>query len=146
MRCHVPFVVHAAQRIHPGESSQVDVILEIKKMKLRNTFKTNEKWKNAKLQNYFIYMQKSKVLYHPLMLSHFSPAPRKNRSGNTNPINQSSQSYFFVNQSINQSIERFTMEVYAWLIDWFSPLLEKLPPGMISGWVQKMTQHNGTIQ
>ena len=28
----------------------------------------------------------------PVMLSYFSPAPRKNRSGGTNPINQSSQS------------------------------------------------------
>ena len=32
------------------------------------------------------------LLYYPVMLSHFSPAPRKNRSDGTNPINQSSQS------------------------------------------------------
>ena len=37
------------------------------------------------------------------------------------------------------------MEVYAWLID----LIHRgknCPTGMISGWVQKVTQHNGIIQ
>ena len=31
------------------------------------------------------------VVYYPVMLSHFSPRPRKNRSGGTSPIKQSSQ-------------------------------------------------------
>ena len=32
-------------------------------------------------------------------------------------------------QSINQSTERFTIKVYAWLIDWLNPPSEKLPHG-----------------
>ena len=48
-------------------------------------------------------------------------------------------------QSINQSTERFTMKVYAWLIDLIH-CQENCPTGMISGWVQKVTEHRGTIQ
>ena len=38
------------------------------------------------------------------------------------------------------------MKVYAWLIDRFNPPSENCPTGMISGWVQKVTEHRGTIQ
>ena len=48
-------------------------------------------------------------------------------------------------QSINQSTKRFTIKVYAWLID-FAHFWENCPTGMISGWVQNVTQHNGIIQ
>ena len=41
------------------------------------------------------------ILYYSVMLSFFSPAPVKNRSSGTNPINQSSQSQLIVDQSIN---------------------------------------------
>ena len=41
-------------------------------------------------------------------------------------------------QSINQSTERFTMKVCAWLID-FAHFRENCPPAMISEWMQ----HNG---
>ena len=56
-------------------------------------------------------------LCHPVMLSHFSPAlPRKNRSGGTNPINQSSQSQLNVNQSINQAKGLQWKSMLDWLI------------------------------
>ena len=53
------------------------------------------------------------------------PRPRKNRSGGTNPINQSSQSYLIINQSINRKVYDTSLR----LIDWFNPPLEKLPHG-----------------
>ena len=37
------------------------------------------------------------------------------------------------------------MKVYAWLIDWIHRR-KNCPTGMISGWVQKVTEHRGTIQ
>ena len=37
------------------------------------------------------------------------------------------------------------MKVYAWLIDLIHRL-KSCPTGMISGWVQKVTQHNGIVQ
>ena len=46
--------------------------------------------------------------------------------------------------SINQSTERFTMKVYAWLID-LMHCRKNCPTGMISGWVRKVTEHRGTI-
>ena len=47
--------------------------------------------------------------------------------------------------SINQSIKRFTIKFYAWLIDLIHRR-KNCPTGMISGWVQKVTEHRGTIQ
>ena len=37
------------------------------------------------------------------------------------------------------------MRVYAWLIDLIHRQ-KNCPTGMISGWVQKVTEHRGTIQ
>ena len=37
------------------------------------------------------------------------------------------------------------MKVHAWLVD-FAHCRENCPTGMISGWVRKVTQHNGVIQ
>ena len=42
-----------------------------------------------------------------------------------NPINQSSRSWLFLNQSINQKVHNESLR----LIDWFSPPSEKLPHG-----------------
>ena len=67
------------------------------------------------------------------------------------PIKQSIKMSFFDNRSgrlirsINQSTERFAMKVYAWLIDLIHRR-KNFPTGMISGWVQKVTEHQGTIQ
>ena len=47
-------------------------------------------------------------------------------------------------QSINQT-KKFTMKVYAWLID-LVHCRKNCPTEMISGWVQKATEHCGTIQ
>ena len=65
------------------------------------------------------------LLYCPAVFGHFSPAPRKNRSCNTNPINQSSQSSLIVNQSINWKVYNESLR----LIDWFNPSSEKVPQG-----------------
>ena len=49
-------------------------------------------------------------------------------------------------QLINQSIsERSTMKVYAWLID-LVHRRKNCPTGMISGWIQTVTEHRETIQ
>ena len=66
------------------------------------------------------------LLHYPVMLRHFSPAPVKTdwavRIQSTNQVK--------VNlSSINQSTEKFTMKVYAWLIDWFCTFPGKLPYG-----------------
>ena len=84
------------------------------------------------------WVRNHNLLYCPAVFGHFSPA-----SVQTNPINQSSQSWLIVNQSINQ--RKSTMEVYAWLIDLIRRR-KNWPTGMISGWVQKVTEHHGTIQ
>ena len=65
------------------------------------------------------------ILSCPAVFGHFSPAPRKNRSCGKNPINQSSQSWLFLNQSINRKVYNESLR----LIDWFNPLSEKLPQG-----------------
>ena len=85
----------------------------------------------------------NQVMYCPAVFGHFSPPPpRENRSCGTHPINQSSQNRLTVNQTINRKV---TMKVYAWLIDLIHRR-RNCPMGMISGWVQKVTQHNGIIQ
>ena len=65
------------------------------------------------------------VLFCPAVFANFSPRPRQNRSCGTNPINQSSQSWLIVNQSINRKSYNDSLR----LIDWFNPLSEKLPHG-----------------
>ena len=75
-------------------------------------------------------------------VSRFSPAPVKTdhavriQSTNQVKINLS---------SIKQSIKSFTMKVYAWLID-LVHRQKNCSTGMIFGWVQKVTEHRGTIQ
>ena len=83
------------------------------------------------------------IMYYPVMLSHFSPAPVKQivRYESNKPV----KSKLTYRQSIKQSTERFTMKVYAWLIDLIHRR-KNCPTGMISGWVQKVTRHNGTLQ
>ena len=59
-----------------------------------NNFTSHSSQNKSKCLNKF----SSHILYWPVMLSHFSPAPRENRSGDTNPINQSSHSDYKVLQ------------------------------------------------
>ena len=78
-------------------------------------------------------------LYHPVMLSHFSPAPVKTdravRIQSTNQVKVNSP-------SIKQSTERTRLD---WLID-FAHFRENCPTGIIPEWMQKVTRHNGIIQ
>ena len=61
----------------------------------------------------------------PLCWVTLAPPPRKNRSGGTNPTNQSSQSWLFVSQSINRKAYSESLR----LIDWFCTFPGKLPYG-----------------
>ena len=54
-----------------------------------------------------------KSLHCPAVFGHFSPAPVK---GGTNPINQSSQNWLFVNQSINRPKGLQWQSTLDWLI------------------------------
>ena len=72
------------------------------------------------------------------------PRPRKNRSCG-NESNKPTESKSTFRQSINQSIDRLQWKVHAWLIDLIHRR-ENCPTGMISGWVQKVTEHRGTIK
>ena len=93
------------------------------------------------------------VLYCPTVLSHFSPAPVKaDHAVWIQYTNQVKVNF----SSINQSIERTCYEVpspslwaFVVIVDWLIDLIhrrKKFPTGMISGWVQKVTEHRGTIQ
>ena len=71
------------------------------------------------------------VLYGPAVFAHFSSAPVKtDRAVRIQKTNQ---------------VQSFTMKVYAWLIDLIHRR-KNCPTGMIPGWVQKVTEHRGTIQ
>ena len=82
------------------------------------------------------------VFYCPAVFDHFSPAPVKtDRAVRIQQTNQIKVNL----SSINQSTERFTMKVCAWLINLIHRR-KNCPTGMIFGWVQKGTEHRGTIQ
>ena len=82
------------------------------------------------------------TLYCPTVFGHICPAPVKtDRAVRIQQTNQVKVNF----SSINQSTERFTMKVHAWLIDLIHRR-KNCPTGMISGWVQKVTEHRGTIQ
>ena len=66
------------------------------------------------------------LLYHPVMLSHFSPAPVKtDRAAPIQSTNQVKVDFSSINQSINREVSNESLG----LIDWFSPPSEKLPHG-----------------
>ena len=77
----------------------------------------SENFPNLRVQFFGKLNFLSFLLCYPVMSSHFSPAPVKNRSCGTNPINQSRQSWLIVNQSINQKVYNGGLR----LIDWFDP-------------------------
>ena len=71
------------------------------------------------------------LLYCPAVFGHFSPAPVKTDRA--------------VRIFTDFWLARFTIKVYAWLIDSIHRR-KNCPTEMISGWVQKVTEHHGTIQ
>ena len=98
---------------------------------------------SAFLNSQKILQNKRKNCIIPLCWVTLAPPPWKQivRYESNKPI----KSKLTHRQSINQSTERFTLEVYAWLIDLIHRR-KNCPMGMISGWVQKATEHSGTKQ
>ena len=80
------------------------------------------------------------LMYCPAVFGHFGSAPIKTdrvvRIQSTNQVKVDLS-------SINQLTERFTIKVYAWLIDLIHHR-KNGPTGVISGWVQKGIEHRGT--
>ena len=74
----------------------------------------------------------------PAVFSHFSSAPRKNRSYGTSPINQSNQSWLIVNQSINQpKVYNESLRLIDWLIDLIYHRRKIAPRGWFPGGSKK---------
>ena len=78
----------------------------------------------------FAKAKQAVILYGPAVFGHSSPAPIKTDRA--------------VRIRTDLCTSRFTIKVYAWLTDSIHRR-KNCPTGMISGWVQKVTQHRETI-